>query len=688
MPDSVLSRLSESRLNQSFTYSSTQAAVDGLVSTFLEETTKASTLASVVTGNFMFQAARAGSLALLGSRVAAPLAQTVSLGTALFSEAAAFETTQRALRVGLEGADASILRLTGERGILQGTLHTMVNFGSLRGVGYLAREQGAFVQHLAQINGMVGANQLMGALNFQEAPRGSLAEQYLHAAVTDLQMTFGMGLVHAASPSLTSVNRALELNLRLQEATLAERSFSASPARSILPRAEETAEASGATPARLHSFSLLGLSQMHPSWAHLGSLGAGGILGMILGTMRPRTAAVTLGATTLLTGLGHTLLSGHVDLSVPGLFAMTAGLVGWGTARSLARKAQVNPFEIPRDTRVPQIIATPEGSVRPDPVSLTGSDVHTEVPNPLLEADGYPAEFRSIMEPPRSLTNFQRFFYRHFNAVRFSAAMGVVSRLHLPDAFLHRFLTWFAGKQRIDLNRFMPEDGSQLNYPTFNAFFTRTLRDVGTFFPGASPCDGRVLYLARGTPDQVVNVKGQSVPLRALLGERIASQLPDQVIVAIVYLAPRDYHRGHSPVGGEVFHAERVPGEAWTVGPEITIEEPRGSQQPGGKDYLLTNARNNVAVRLANGSVVATSYIAATNVFSTIYHLKPGDAAVEGGHEQTYNFGSTNVYVYPAEHFQIANGLRPGQAVTFGQTPFVIPRPQGNAESASIFEDF
>ncbi|MFO1519223.1 MAG: CDP-alcohol phosphatidyltransferase family protein [bacterium] len=223
MTESVLTRFSESSLAQNASLSGFQTTVDNLVSTFVEEATRPTTLASMVAGGLTYRLIRSGSMMALGGRMAAPLVQTFSVGSALVSEAAAFETTSRALRVGFEGADASLLQIGGRNGIARGTLNSIVTFGALRGAGWLAEGQNVLVQHLAQSSAMVGGHQLTARFGWTDRPEGTLAEQFLRAEVTNLQLGFGMDAVHGLTGGrLAALERSLDLSIRSQQGGLFE----------------------------------------------------------------------------------------------------------------------------------------------------------------------------------------------------------------------------------------------------------------------------------------------------------------------------------------------------------------------------------------------------------------------------------------------------------------------------------
>jgi len=105
-------------------------------------------------------------------------------------------------------------------------------------------------------------------------------------------------------------------------------------------------------------------------------------------------------------------------------------------------------------------------------------------------------------------------------------------------------------------------------YASINAFFTRTLK------PGlrpiadeaiVSPVDGKVGAYGTVVDDVLVQAKGRDYSLAALVGDEALAQSMDGGTYATLYLAPRDYHRIHVPVDGEVVEATYVPGELWPV---------------------------------------------------------------------------------------------------------------------------
>ncbi|MFI2710560.1 archaetidylserine decarboxylase [Micromonospora sp. NPDC018662] len=105
-------------------------------------------------------------------------------------------------------------------------------------------------------------------------------------------------------------------------------------------------------------------------------------------------------------------------------------------------------------------------------------------------------------------------------------------------------------------------------YPTVNAFFTRTLR------PGlrplavdaiVSPVDATVGAYGVIENDTLVQAKGRNYSLAALLGDRDVADRFDGGTYTTLYLSPKDYHRIHFPLSGKVAAATYIPGELWPV---------------------------------------------------------------------------------------------------------------------------
>jgi phosphatidylserine decarboxylase len=110
-----------------------------------------------------------------------------------------------------------------------------------------------------------------------------------------------------------------------------------------------------------------------------------------------------------------------------------------------------------------------------------------------------------------------------------------------------------------------------LQYPSFNAFFTRALRPGARAIdidPGAlvSPVDGTVSQIGRLDGSRLLQAKGHDYTLEALLdGAPEWAQRFTGGAFATLYLAPYNYHRIHMPMAGTLRAAWFVPGNLFSV---------------------------------------------------------------------------------------------------------------------------
>lgn len=109
------------------------------------------------------------------------------------------------------------------------------------------------------------------------------------------------------------------------------------------------------------------------------------------------------------------------------------------------------------------------------------------------------------------------------------------------------------------------------HYASFNAFFTRALRDgarplAATPRAVLSPADGALSAIGAIHEDAIFQAKGHDYSLTALLGGDPARAAPFRNgSFATVYLSPKDYHRVHCPLGATLREMIYVPGKLFSV---------------------------------------------------------------------------------------------------------------------------
>jgi phosphatidylserine decarboxylase len=112
-------------------------------------------------------------------------------------------------------------------------------------------------------------------------------------------------------------------------------------------------------------------------------------------------------------------------------------------------------------------------------------------------------------------------------------------------------------------------------WPSFDAFFTRRLREGAREIdrdPGAvlSPADGRIESMSRIEDGGRFLVKGRYYSVDDLVGGdddggNDAARRLRGGIGFVVYLSPRDYHRVHAPVSGQIHRMRSMAGDYFPV---------------------------------------------------------------------------------------------------------------------------
>ncbi len=151
-----------------------------------------------------------------------------------------------------------------------------------------------------------------------------------------------------------------------------------------------------------------------------------------------------------------------------------------------------------------------------------------------------------------------------------SRAIGAACRISAPKPIMRAVIRTFARKYGVETSE---AEQAFDEYPTFTEFFTRRLKPgarpiaPGELLP-VSPVDGTVGEVGIITDGKLLQAKGKEYTLAELIGgpqaEEDARQFAGGAFVTI-YLAPYNYHRIHTPLGGKITGYVNVPGQLWPV---------------------------------------------------------------------------------------------------------------------------
>ncbi len=146
---------------------------------------------------------------------------------------------------------------------------------------------------------------------------------------------------------------------------------------------------------------------------------------------------------------------------------------------------------------------------------------------------------------------------------------GLVS--HCPVKWLkNEIIRRFIQHYQVDMNAALDPDPH--SYRSFHDFFTRQLkRDARPIDPQmnsiCSPADGTISEMGDISGDKLLQAKGRTFSLGALLGCDNDAKLFENGHFMTIYLAPRDYHRVHMPLSGQLLKQRYIPGKLFSVNP-------------------------------------------------------------------------------------------------------------------------
>lgn len=149
--------------------------------------------------------------------------------------------------------------------------------------------------------------------------------------------------------------------------------------------------------------------------------------------------------------------------------------------------------------------------------------------------------------------------------VQLSRAVGALCELHAPKPMVDVATGLYRRAYGVDMSEAAASPGG---YECFDDFFTRRLVDGARPIANASvvsPADGEIASAGSVTTGAQIVVKSQPYAVAELTGEPADADRYEGGSFAVIYLSPRDYHRVHSPVDGDVVLARSMEGDLFPV---------------------------------------------------------------------------------------------------------------------------
>jgi phosphatidylserine decarboxylase len=255
---------------------------------------------------------------------------------------------------------------------------------------------------------------------------------------------------------------------------------------------------------------------------------------------------------------------------------------------------------------------------------------------------------------------------------------GLVSRCE-ADWLRRPVVRWFIKRYGVDMN--LAVESNPEAYRSFNHFFIRQLKPfLRPICAGeravASPADGVISQMGAIRDGQLLQAKGISYSLTALLGgdESLAKPLVGGEFMT-VYLSPKDYHRVHIPFAGRLERMLYVPGRLFSVNAFSTAAIPNLFARNERVVCWFNTDFGPMVVVLVGAMLVASIHTVwqgqvapkpPVDIVTTPYaerniQLNKGD---ELGH---FELGSTVIILFPPNVLRWQAGLQPNSNVLMGQ---------------------
>lgn len=259
-------------------------------------------------------------------------------------------------------------------------------------------------------------------------------------------------------------------------------------------------------------------------------------------------------------------------------------------------------------------------------------------------------------------------------ATRLSQALGQVADIRVPSAFLKPVIKAYSIALGVETEEVLEPEGG---FESFGDFFVRRLRpDVrpicGDRDALLCPSDGEVVDVGaiEGEGSTTITVKGNEYSVEHLLGGAASEVDFSGGGYLVIYLHPRDYHRVHSPVDGELDGVCHVPGKLFPVA-SWSERRVRGIY---GK-----NERMVYVLRPSTGGTLVVVMVAAFGVgnidtpFAPVDHSGNGESATRcfepqiglsrGDEIGAFRLGSTVVMTWTRGAVEIDGDLQSGRVV-------------------------
>ncbi len=263
---------------------------------------------------------------------------------------------------------------------------------------------------------------------------------------------------------------------------------------------------------------------------------------------------------------------------------------------------------------------------------------------------------------------------------RITRAVGRLCDAELHPRVAEAIVKVYVKAYEVALDEAEVSDGG---YATFDAFFTRRLRDgmrpmCDDEAAIISPADGKIESMGPVHVGGRLQIKGKDYRVEDLIGDPKDAARYDDGQFFVVYLSPRDYHRVHSPVAGKVGLIRSMPGDLYPVNSIGELHVPSlFSKNRRVAIVIDTPAHGRVTVVMVGAMIVGritVPFVAGRDVPLGNHVIEPPQTLARGDEIGVFHLGSTAVVFVERHAAKTLN--RPPGPVRFCE-PLRIEPPRG-----------
>ncbi|MCL2179367.1 MAG: archaetidylserine decarboxylase [Proteobacteria bacterium] len=256
-----------------------------------------------------------------------------------------------------------------------------------------------------------------------------------------------------------------------------------------------------------------------------------------------------------------------------------------------------------------------------------------------------------------------------------SSVVGRLVNAKLPKWMHRRSIAAFAKRYAINLDE---AEKPIEAYASFAEFFSRKLKpgirpiDAGDDAI-VSPVDARISQFGKMEADKCVQAKGIWFSAGQLLGCEGAGRCFEGGSFLTLYLSPRDYHRIHAPLDGEIASLHYLPGAFWPVHP-IAVRNKEALYSINERLFVRLQTRIGKVALVAVGATCVGRIVAAfdghathegkaayTKCYATPLPVKKGEELLR------FEMGSTVILLFEKGRVQFGEGLELENMLRVGQ---------------------